>query len=109
MPNTAEDKALAFAEARAWARTGRGRAARQAAGVPLKLVADHAGRDLTTINQWELGNLRPTGDAAILWLELMQKLEAVVAQEGNAPAGTGAFRESLTPDAGKPDATVPQR
>jgi len=107
----AEERAVELARALVWARSGRGRAARQAAGVFLKLVAEVVGRDVCTVNQYELGNLRPTGDPGIAWLRFMEKLEAVVASEmENAPGGTGALpTRRSTPAARVPDDNVPRR
>ena len=74
--NKLETKALALAEARAYARNGHGRDVRVAVGLSLADVAGAVGVSAATVYRWETGKYRPAGTAALAWVRLIDALAA---------------------------------
>jgi DNA-binding transcriptional regulator YiaG len=71
-PRTARD-AVTLAEARRLA-TGGGRLIREGADLSLGDVARACGVHASTIMRWERGDVRPTGEAALRYAELLRDL-----------------------------------
>lgn len=67
--------ALLMQQARELARTGEGRRIRIAGDLSLREVASEIGVHLTTLARWETGEMRPHGEAATRWAQLMVILE----------------------------------
>ena len=57
------------------AQTGMARTIREAAGLSLTEVARSAGVDRTTVFRWEHAERRPSGDAAIRYLRMLEELQ----------------------------------
>jgi DNA-binding XRE family transcriptional regulator len=70
-----KSRALIVARAQILARTGQGREIRKGAGLTQADIAPDVGVHKTAISQWERGAARPSGEHAIRWVRLLDKLE----------------------------------
>lgn len=71
---TAEQLVLLGIAARR-AEDGSGRRIREAAKLPMRLVAQNIGVKEATISRWEKGQRRPRGEAAVRWAQLLDHLD----------------------------------
>lgn len=71
-------------EAREAARTGRGAAIREAAGLSRGELARFAGLNDATVSRYESGRRVPRGDAAVRYARILRRLEAVMAARAAA-------------------------
>ena len=55
-----------------------GRNIRKAAGISVREAASHIGVDQRTLNNWELGNSKPSGKKAAQWYEFCQELLRII-------------------------------
>lgn len=69
-----ECSAERLAEVREMCASGRARRIRQAAKLSLSEVAEDLGVTFVTISRWELGKRSPRGEAALQYLDLLQRL-----------------------------------
>lgn len=63
-----------LATVRAWAKSGKARAVRVAAGLSLREVADAIDVGVSTLHRWETGDRRPRGAAALHYADLLSEL-----------------------------------
>lgn len=70
------DRVLRLARIRALARSGGARAIRVGAGISVAELAAAVPVDRATVSRWERGRQLPTGDAALRWLEVLDRLAA---------------------------------
>jgi len=68
-------EAVRLAQARQLARSGEARIRRERARLTLHDVAAVIDRSHTTVLRWENGERTPTGDAALQWVDLMDRLD----------------------------------
>jgi len=61
--------------AAAWSADGTGRAIREQAEVPLKLIADAIGVTEGAVSRWETGSRRPRGENGVKWVQLLQEIQ----------------------------------
>lgn len=71
---TAEELVL-LGIARRRARDGSGRRIREASELSLRLIAQNVGISEATLSRWETGDRRPSRDAAVRWVRLLDQLE----------------------------------
>lgn len=71
--------AVQLQRVRQLAATGEARRIRQAARLSLRDISPEVGADPSTILRWEKGETRPTGTAALRWLELLEHLSQAAA------------------------------
>lgn len=71
---TAEQLVLLGIAAR-HAEDGSGRRIREAAKLPMRLVAQNVGVKESTISRWEKGQRRPRGEGAVRWALLLDQLD----------------------------------
>jgi len=71
-----ELESIRLAELRSLCSSGRARAIRHDADLLLRDVAKDCGVNKSTIARWESGEARPTGSAALTYLEVLHRLEA---------------------------------
>jgi DNA-binding transcriptional regulator YiaG len=69
-----ENSATRLARVRRMVKTGAARAIRESAEVSLSELAAGAQVDRVTIHRWERGTRRPTGQAALRYLEALEEL-----------------------------------
>ncbi|HKT05197.1 MAG TPA: helix-turn-helix transcriptional regulator [Rugosimonospora sp.] len=74
-----------LATVRAWAKTGRARTIRIAAGVSLAEMAADLGITAAGLSRWERGERRCTGEPAIRWAGLLARLERDLARPRPEP------------------------
>ena len=72
-------RVLMLVAARRHASEGTGRQIRERASLSMYDVAQTIGVGEPTVSRWERGLARPTGDAAVRWTELLDKLATAVA------------------------------
>jgi DNA-binding transcriptional regulator YiaG len=72
-------RVLQIATARTLARNGKGRQIRIEANVSQADVGRAVGRSAVTVHRWETGANLPSGDSAVRWVELLERLAAVTA------------------------------
>ncbi len=70
------DRLVRLARIRTLARSGGARAIRMAAGISAAELAAAVDVDRATVSRWERGVQVPTGDAAMRWLEVLDRLAA---------------------------------
>jgi DNA-binding transcriptional regulator YiaG len=63
-----------LARVRELAASGRARLIREQARLSLSDISNVVGVDKTSIFRWETGKRRPTGQAAVRWLRLLEEL-----------------------------------
>lgn len=66
-----------LARARQLASSGEARRRRQEAGFSLREIAEETGVGTDTIWRWETGRRRPGGQAALAYLEVIEKLRSL--------------------------------
>jgi transcriptional regulator with XRE-family HTH domain len=71
------DKLEKLARARQMAASGEARRRRKEAGFTLREVAEATGVGIDTIWRWENGRRRPGGQAALVYLEVLERLRAL--------------------------------
>lgn len=70
----------ALAKIRAMAASGEAREIRQRHNLSLTEMADAIPAGANTLARWELGDRRPRGESALRWLEVLQSLDAPMAE-----------------------------
>lgn len=65
---------LTYGVAERHAREGTGRCIREQANVSQKLMAQAVGITVSGLWRWENGQRRPRGEAAVKWVEILDKL-----------------------------------
>lgn len=68
-------RVLRIARAKRFAASGEGRRIRKEAGLSQPQLADPIGVDPATLCRWESGKRSPRGEAALLWLDLLEELD----------------------------------
>lgn len=71
---TGADRALLISEGRRLAATGAGRMIRQAADLTLAEIGAACQTDAAAVYRWEIGEHRPTGDFAMRYALVLQRL-----------------------------------
>jgi DNA-binding transcriptional regulator YiaG len=71
-------EAIAITVARAMARSGRGKAVRESAGLSLDEFGSAIGVTASSVFRWERGEQVPTGPRAVRYAAFVQELEEVL-------------------------------
>lgn len=66
---------IKLARARRYAASGDARTIRTANDLSIAEMAEAIGVDESTVCRWELGMRRPGGDAAVQWVDLLDRLQ----------------------------------